>query len=96
MFPPGFDFDKLSTSPTPTGSTNCAATTGINCVACFSVAAPSVEFETMTSGLSATSSAAPLRIALASPCRQRSTISMLKGDREVELTMIAAGSASEL
>ena len=62
---------RLSTKPAPTGSTACANTIGTVRVACSNAATAAALLARMTSGASATSSAAYLRMPSALPRAQR-------------------------
>jgi hypothetical protein len=65
---------KLSTKPAPTGSGTSTNTTGTVRVACNNGPTPAAPVVSMTSGVSATSSAAYLRMRSASPAAQRCSI----------------------
>ena len=69
VLPPGRD--KLSTKPPPTGSATFTNTIGTVGFACISGARLAVPEDRMTSGASATNSAACLRMASAWPRPQR-------------------------
>ena len=62
---------RLSTKPAPTGSATCANTIGTVRVACSNGATVALPLARMTSGASATNSAAYLRMRSASPAPQR-------------------------
>src|SRR5262245_41474248 len=70
--PPGRD--RLPTKPAATGSTTLTNTIGIVRVACNSGGMPALPLDKMTSGASATSSPACLRMRSASPVPQRVSI----------------------
>jgi hypothetical protein len=76
VFPPGRA--KLSTKPPPTGSTTDANTIGTVRVACCNAATAWLVVARMTSGASATNSAAYVRTRSTSPTPQRVTIRTLR------------------
>ena len=69
---------RLSTKPAPTGSVMIGNTIGTVRVACSSGLTVAVPLARMTSGASATNSAACLRISAASPAAQRVSIRTLR------------------
>ena len=74
--PPGCD--RLSTKPEPTGSATFANTIGTVWVACSNGATDELPVVNMTSGASATNSAANLRASSALPAGQRVSIRTLR------------------
>ena len=76
MFPPGCA--KLETKPCSTGSLTAAITIGMELVACRRAWTTGVVLPMITSGASATSSAASARMRLASAPAKRVSISMLR------------------
>ena len=73
--PPGRD--RVATTPAPTGSINCTKTMGTLRVACCRASTVVLVEAKMTSGESATSSAAYLRVRSALPAPQRISVSRL-------------------